>query len=339
MISKQDYTVMRSIALSSDPLSSISSDTLYNIDGIISLRNQLAIRKLKKDSKKIENLNEYIIKRVDNGDLLYDIANELNFTYYKIAKTYLESIKIYNSNTEQITINKFLDNPTIITNTIIRNDILKCLLNDNICSVENNLISECYGKQYECILYEKLTYLHINYETEDDLRAQGRSKTPDVLLTLPMLTIPIHTILHTTPTTTTTTPTTDTTNNSTTHNNATIHSTPTTHTTPHTTTTTTTHNNIQVTDLCLVNWIDSKAMFADETTFREHIIQYKAYNNRYGKGLVIYWFGFVDSILEIIRTEGLEVQVSTDFPIYWMFPSGEVASSNMPPTFTVKTNI
>ena len=307
---------MRSIALSSDPLSSISSDTLYNIDGIISLRNQLAIRKLKKDSKKIENLNEYIIKRVDNGDLLYDIANELNFNYYKIAKTYLESIKIYNSNTEQITINKFLDNPTIITNTIIRNDILKCLLNDNICSVENNLISECYGKQYECILYEKLTYLHINYETEDDLRAQGRSKTPDVLLTLPMLTIPIHTL----PTSTTT----NTANSNTTTHNA--------------STTPITNNSIQVSDLCLVNWIDSKAMFADEVTFREHIIQYKAYNNRYGKGLVIYWFGFIDSILEIIRAEGLEVQVSADFPIYWLFPSGEVAMCNMPPTFTVKSN-
>lgn len=316
MISKQDYTVMRSIALSSDPLSSISSDTLYNIDGIISLRNQLAIRKLKKDSKKIENLNEYIIKRVDNGDLLYDIANELNFNYYKIAKTYLESIKIYNSNTEQITINKFLDNPTIITNTIIRNDILKCLLNDNICSVENNLISECYGKQYECILYEKLTYLHINYESEEDLRAQGRSKTPDVLLTLPMLTIPIHTL----PTSTTT----NTANSNTTTHNA--------------STTPITNNSIQVSDLCLVNWIDSKAMFADEVTFREHIIQYKAYNNRYGKGLVIYWFGFIDSILEIIRAEGLEVQVSADFPIYWLFPSGEVAMCNMPPTFTVKSN-
>ena len=313
MISKQDYTIMRSIALSSDPLSSISSDTLYNIDGVISLRNQLAIRKLKKDSKKIENLNEYIIKRVDNGDLLYDIANELNFNYYKIAKTYLESISIYNSNTEQITINKFLDNPTIITNTIIRNDILKCLLNDNICSVENNLISECYGKQYECILYEKLTYLHINYESEEDLRAQGRSKTPDVLLTLPMLTIPIHTLPAST--------TTNTANSNTTTHNA--------------STTPITNNSILASDLCLINWIDSKAMFADETTFREHIIQYKAYDNRYGKGLVIYWFGFLDSILEIIRTEGLEVQVSADFPIYWLFPSGEVAMCNTPPTFTV----
>ena len=131
-----------------------------------------------------------------------------------------------------------------------------------------------------------------------------------------MLTIPIHTL----PTSTTT----NTANSNTTTHNA--------------STTPITNNSIQVSDLCLVNWIDSKAMFADEVTFREHIIQYKAYNNRYGKGLVIYWFGFIDSILEIIRAEGLEVQVSADFPIYWLFPSGEVAMCNMPPTFTVKSN-
>ena len=33
----------------------------------------------------------------------------------------------------------------------------------------------------------------------------------------------------------------------------------------------------------VINWIDSKAMFADETTFLEQLDQFRAYNHRYGR--------------------------------------------------------
>lgn len=40
-----------------------------------------------------------------------------------------------------------------------------------------------------------------------------------------------------------------------------------------------------------VNWIDSKACFGDESAFLEHAPQFQAYINRFGPGMVIYWFG------------------------------------------------
>jgi hypothetical protein len=48
----------------------------------------------------------------------------------------------------------------------------------------------------------------------------------------------------------------------------------------------------------IVNWIDSKAMFADRVTHSEHHAQFRSYVNRFGPGMVIYWFGFVDSLPE-----------------------------------------
>lgn len=44
----------------------------------------------------------------------------------------------------------------------------------------------------------------------------------------------------------------------------------------------------------IVTWVDSKATFGDERSHAASLEgQYQTYTNRYGPGLVIYWFGFV----------------------------------------------
>lgn len=45
---------------------------------------------------------------------------------------------------------------------------------------------------------------------------------------------------------------------------------------------------------CIVNWIDSKAMFGDPITHKKNSEQYLGYINRFGPGLVIYWFDFLE---------------------------------------------
>ncbi|KAK9794953.1 hypothetical protein WJX73_001049 [Symbiochloris irregularis] len=49
----------------------------------------------------------------------------------------------------------------------------------------------------------------------------------------------------------------------------------------------------------IVNWIDSKATFgSDYTHLTQCHGQYQQYVNRYGPGMIIYWFGFVDELLQ-----------------------------------------
>ena len=47
----------------------------------------------------------------------------------------------------------------------------------------------------------------------------------------------------------------------------------------------------------LVHWIDSKASFSDPYVHAEKgLPQFQAYVNRYGPGLVIYWFGIIEEL-------------------------------------------
>ncbi|CAK9099978.1 CDAN1-interacting nuclease 1 [Durusdinium trenchii] len=58
-----------------------------------------------------------------------------------------------------------------------------------------------------------------------------------------------------------------------------------------------------------VFWIDSKAMFGDQNTHRDNLAQLQGYVNRFGPGMVIYWFGFVDDL-----HDDPDIFVVSDFP-------------------------
>jgi len=58
----------------------------------------------------------------------------------------------------------------------------------------------------------------------------------------------------------------------------------------------------------MINWIDSKAMFGDPTTHNDNKHQLQGYVNRYGPGMVIYWFDFVDEL------SSADILICKDFP-------------------------
>ncbi|XP_039268315.2 uncharacterized protein LOC120343245 [Styela clava] len=62
-----------------------------------------------------------------------------------------------------------------------------------------------------------------------------------------------------------------------------------------------------------VCWIESKASFGDLQTHSEYLRdQYYSYWNRFGPGIVIYWFGFIDGISDEMKKLG--ILVMDDFP-------------------------
>ncbi|XP_018331688.1 uncharacterized protein C15orf41 homolog [Agrilus planipennis] len=65
-------------------------------------------------------------------------------------------------------------------------------------------------------------------------------------------------------------------------------------------------------DGVIINWIESKALFGSEELHREYFKnQYFSYWNRFGPGLVIYWFGFVETL---IQTDDKRFIIRDNFP-------------------------
>jgi hypothetical protein len=82
-------------------------------------------------------------------------------------------------------------------------------------------------------------------------------------------------------------------------------------------------------ELRVVNWIDSKAMFGDRHTHEtENASQLQGYVNRYGPGMVIYWFGHVANL-----GADRDVYVTDRFPREISLPGGfEPADALAEPT-------
>ncbi|KAL5464101.1 hypothetical protein EMCRGX_G033066 [Ephydatia muelleri] len=65
-------------------------------------------------------------------------------------------------------------------------------------------------------------------------------------------------------------------------------------------------------DKHIIHWIESKASFGDEHSHSRYLEdQFWSYQNRFGAGLVIYWFGYVTE-LDVNRDQG--ILLSDSFP-------------------------
>lgn len=70
-----------------------------------------------------------------------------------------------------------------------------------------------------------------------------------------------------------------------------------------------------------INWIDSKASFGDQQSHMDNYeTQFKYYLNRFGSGLVIYWFGYLNDIKNL-NAFGNQISKSSSVIISDKFPN------------------
>lgn len=308
-------------------------------DALLSLYGQMFVRNLKTEVRSVNpRIMKQLVERSEAGESLISLASEFHFGSFKFAKLYLEA-----TGDGDVLMSTLPNDPYQIKDPRIRREILQLIADDPICSPELEQVKECLGREYEELLIDLLKQKKMCFETEAELRARGKPKTPDVLFQIPMATActqrdlqHLQLVQHSVDSSggqPPHTPVARTTSSSTTGDSP-VQATAPTDEGP---TTATAHSSLQVegslddphpTAKVVINWIDSKAMFADALTFEENLEQFRAYNNRYGRGMVIYWHGFVEDIVSMLPDDRIIVRDS--FPEEWIFPTGEKADGRVP---------
>lgn len=151
-------------------------------------------------------------------------------------------------------LSKLMKNPFLISDGILKEQVLQCLGYDVSYGPINDAIRHSIGLEHEQKLIECVKSCGLPYLDENDLRRRGYDKTPDVKLEAPFL--------------------------------------------------------YQGRPVC---WIESKASFGDVESNKQYLKeQYYSYWNRFGPGIVIYWFGFVDELAEEMKNK--EIILLDHFP-------------------------
>jgi hypothetical protein len=107
------------------------------------------------------------------GASIYDIAREMGYSPYKLAKMYTKRVF---GDTFQLL--ELAGNPAAVSDGRLREDLLRCCLQDPVSSQKADLMKHVTGYEYEEVLYDLLTARHMCFETESDLRRKGKPKTP-----------------------------------------------------------------------------------------------------------------------------------------------------------------
>lgn len=150
-------------------------------DVLLSILSQKTVRNVKKDYYPIMNRIRELVKLWDKGLSFFDIASKLSFSPILIATMILKE-----KGTNKKEIKDILNNPDLIEDERIKNEIIKAIEVDIAYSPQSSKIQRENGKNGEEMLKVYLDKKEIQFLREDDLRKLGSGKTPDFLLKKPI---------------------------------------------------------------------------------------------------------------------------------------------------------
>lgn len=161
-----------------------ASATSHTHQTLQAVYEQAYIRHQIRNSHLVKRHGAEFLRRFDRGQSLLDIAEWVNLSPCMLARRFLE----LRLGVGRAQITRMLREPsTQIPDARIRADVRACVLSDEHSGPFMDRQRAVVGVEYEFLLMEQLRNLGLEFETENDLRARGTHKTPDVLLRVPVV--------------------------------------------------------------------------------------------------------------------------------------------------------
>jgi hypothetical protein len=153
----------------------------FDIEAVTSLHSQILVRLRKIDFKKADvNVIKTVLVKLRgfqkennnnsnnvNSDInsnsneesrsnhrkksFVNFSNELGVSSYRTAKIIIENLLGKNVSVSQV-----IEDPMLILDESVRRNVLECVMNDPLCSLESDQLKECTGKEFEALLLQQL---------------------------------------------------------------------------------------------------------------------------------------------------------------------------------------
>jgi len=213
-----------------DDVPILSEHFLEPVGVIDSILNQKVVESVKRNFPRVKKKGRYHLKMWKKGRTIMDIAIKNGLPATLMVTILLKEMEIPKKS--------FLRNIDEHPNKRLRNEVKAAIENDYFFSPRAHNSHAEKGNMGEEILDIWLRYREVPFMTENELRDAGESKTPDFLLTEPM-----------------------------------------------------------IIDGTEIFWIESKALFGDAKEHQYYTKkQFSDYEENYGTGMIVYWYGFIDDI-------------------------------------------
>lgn len=262
------YKTRDSLPLIAEKFPSVSLNALGSI---FSQDYQKRMRKthyIHYSSEAVMKYYECFMEGLQSGkrNILINLSDELDLSPALLGRIILErhlsNTKYKGEAPPKSFVTQLMKEPSLIDDPKLAVEIHQCILGDDHYGPLCDSIKHSIGHEYEFKLNNTLDRLGLAYIGEDQMRAKGYDKTPDVKLEVPI-----------------------------------------------------------AVDGHVVNWIESKASFGDEQSHKTYLKdQFWSYWNRFGPGMVIYWFGFIDE-LDVNQDKGIILRDHFPESIVKMDPS------------------
>lgn len=160
----------------------LRSNGKYSTDTLLAIYDQSCILRPRRYHSAIRN-GDKIVKQYNRGMSLITLAELYRVPPCLMARRFLE----INPASRHVRVGRLLRDPDeFIEDERIRREVKVCVENDDVMGPFIDRRRAVTGLEYEFMLLDKLRSIGLEFETEEELRARGTHKTPDILLRTPV---------------------------------------------------------------------------------------------------------------------------------------------------------
>ncbi|XP_054653494.1 CDAN1-interacting nuclease 1 isoform X2 [Dunckerocampus dactyliophorus] len=120
--------------------------------------------------------------------VLLELANEVDLSPALMARIILDRFlqDLEGGMPSKTVLNSMLKEPSLIPDQTLAKNIYQCTVNDCCYGPLVDCIKHAIGHEHEVLLRDKLKEKNLSFLDENQLRARGYDKTPDIILEVPV---------------------------------------------------------------------------------------------------------------------------------------------------------